>query len=147
VSILSGKMKRSIMARIGNLNLGDEVQVSSTLPAEPDRKCVYGGRVRWAQREITDMKGVVFVQTITFEVRVRVFDLGDDVDGVEAEAERIISAVADGVVALPSLVGTAGTLVASAGDQDPTMLSPGPEPSVAANFSVTFVVTVTTGGR
>lgn len=140
-------MKRSIMARIKSLDLGDDVQVSNTLPAEPERKCVYGGRVRWSQREITDQKAMVFVQTITFEVRVRVFDLGDEVAAVEEEAERIISAVADGVVGGQSLVGTAGTLVAAAGDQDPTMVSPGPEPSIAANLSVTFVVTVTTGGR
>lgn len=145
--ILSGPMKRSIMARIASLSLGDDVQVARTLPAEPERKCVYGGRVRWSQREITDQKAMVFVQTITFEVRVRVLDLGDDVDGTEAEAERILSAISDGVVAAPSLVGTVGTLVASAGDQDPTMLAPGPEPSVVANLSVTFVVTVTTGGR
>lgn len=147
MSILAGPVKRSIMARIESLPLGDDVQVARSLPADPDRKCVYGGRLRWSQGEVTDQHAMVFTQIITFEVRIRVVDLGDDADDVERQAEEILAAIADGVVAAPSLVGTYGSIVASSGDQDPTVVAPNPEPSVTANFALTFTITVTTGGR
>lgn len=148
--ILAGPLKRSIIARIASLDLagypGDEVEVAATMPPEPERKCVFGGRTTWAQRGILGEPNIAFEQVITFEVRVRVVEPGDDADGAEKEAERIISAVTVGVLQQPSLTGGRGTIVPSSGDADPVVVTPGPEPAVTVNLSVVFTATLAVTG-
>jgi hypothetical protein len=150
--VLSGPVKRSIMARIASLDLadpddlGDSVQVAATLPPEPERKCVFGGATRWTQRDVLAERNTAFEQVITFEVRCRVVQPGGDVDGTEREAERILSIVSDGVLALPDLTGGRGNIVPSSGDSDPIVLSPGPDPKVTVNLGMTFTVTLSVLG-
>jgi hypothetical protein len=149
---LAGPVKRSIMARIAQLeladpsDLGDSVQVSATLPPEPERKCVFGGATRWVQRDVLAERNVAFEQVITFDVRCRVVQPGDDIDGTEREAERILSAVADGVLANPDLTAGRGRIVPSSGDSDPIVLIPNPEPQVTVNLGLTFTVTLSVMG-
>lgn len=151
--LLHGSVKRSIMARIATLAAsavpGDAlygVQVSRSLPPEPERQCVYGGRLRFAQAALLAERNVANQQTIQFDVRIRVVDLGDDVDGTEDIAEAIEQAVAAGVVADPSLVGGYGRIGVVAGDSDPTMVMPGPEPTVTVNRVLTVEVSVALAG-
>lgn len=150
--IMSGPVKRSIMARIAGLqlgtpgDLGDTVQVSATFPPEPERKCVFGGRTAWVQRDVLAERNMAFEQTITFEVRVRVVQPGGDIDDVEREAERIVSAITSGVLAAPDLTGGRGRIVPSSGDADPIVVTPSPEPSVTVNVGLTFTVTLSVVG-
>lgn len=150
--ILAGPVKRSIIARIASLDLadpsdlGDSVQVAAALPPEPERKCVFGGRTRWVQRDMLAERNAASEQVITFEVRVRVVQPGDDIDGTEREAERIVSLVSAGVLASPDLTGGAGRIVATSGDADPIVIAPSPEPLVTVNLAVTFTVTLSVVG-
>lgn len=152
MTILAGPFKRSIMARIGGLDLaapsdlGDVVEVSATLPPEPERKCVYGGRTTWVQRDVLAERNIAFEQTVTFEVRVRVVELGDDADHAEMEAERILSLITSGVLAGPDLAGGLGRIVPTSGDADPVVAMPAPEPQVTVNLSVTFTATLSMVG-
>lgn len=151
-SLLVGPVKRSIIARIRTLqladpdDLGDSVQVEPTLPPDPERKCVFGGRAQWVQRDVLAERNVAFEQTITFEVRVRVVAPGGDIDAADREAERIMSLVASGVLANPDLTGGRGRIVPSSGDSDPIVVSPLPEPSVTVNIGMTFTVTLSVVG-
>jgi len=152
IGILAGPLKRSILARVAGLDLatpgdlGDSVQVTPTLAPEPERKAVYGGRTTWIQRDVLAERNVAYEQTITFEVRVRVVDLGDDVDAAEKEAERIVSLVVAGVAAEPDLTGGRGRIVATSGDSDPVVATPGPTPVVIVNLGVVFTTTLSVLG-
>jgi hypothetical protein len=152
VTILAGPLKRSIMSRIATLDLadpavpGDDVEVVPALAGEPDRKCVFGGRTSWVQRETTAERNTTFEQTISFEVRVRVYEPGGDVDDVEREAERIVSLVTAGVCADPDLTGGRGRIVPTSGDSDPVVALPDPDPAVIVNLSVVFTVTIASVG-
>lgn len=152
MTILAGPFKRSVIARLRTLDLtdpdvpNDEVQVEPTLPPEPSFKCVYGGRTTWTQRDVLAERNVAFEQTITFEVRVRVMLSGDDADGAELEAERIVSLVASGVLAQPDLTGGRGRIVPSSGDSDPVVVTPGPEPLVIVNLSLVFTTVLSLVG-
>jgi hypothetical protein len=150
--ILAGPVKRSIIARIAALeladpsDLGDSVQVEATLPPEPERKCVFGGRTQWVQRDVLAERYAASEQVISFEVRVRVVQPGDDIDGTEKEAERIVSLVASGVLLNPDLTGGRGRIVPSSGTSDPVVVTPSPEPSVTVNLGLTFTVTLSVVG-
>lgn len=152
MTILAGPLKRSIIARIDSLTLtnpaipGDEVQVEATLPPEPMPKCVFGGRTTWVQRDVLAERNVSFEQTVTFEVRVRVVESGDDADGAEKEAERIVSLITSGVLANPDLTGGAGRIVPSSGDADPVVATPGPEPVVIINLGLVFTAILSVVG-
>lgn len=149
---MAGPVKRSIIARIRSLqladpsDLGDSVQVTPTLLPEPERKAVFGGATRWVQRDVLAERNAAFEQVITFEVRCRVVQPGDDIDGAEREAERILSLVADGVLANPDLTGGRGRIVPSSGDSDPIVVSPNPEPLVTVNLGMVFTVTLSVLG-
>lgn len=151
--LLHGAMKRAVMARIADLadaaGPADAlygVQVSPHLPPEPDRKCVYGGRLRFTQRPLMGERNVANEQTIVFDIRVRVVELGDDVDETESTAESIEQAIAVGLVAPPSLTGSGGWLDVVAGDSDPTVVSPNPEPAVTVNRVLTVQAVVARAG-
>jgi len=148
--ILAGPLKRSIMARIASLDLadypGDEIEVSAVLPPEPMRKTVFGGRTTWIQREVLAERYVAFEQTLTFEVRVRVVEPGDDADAAELEAERIVSLITSGVLAEPDLTGGRGRIVPTSGDSDPIVVTPAPDPQVIVNVGLTFTATLSVVG-
>lgn len=148
--ILAGPMKRSIMARIASLDLGDypgdEVEVSATLPPEPARKAVFGGRTTWLQRDVLAERNIAFEQVVTFEVRVRVVEPGDDADGAEKEAERIVSLITTGVLAEPDLTGGRGRIVPTSGDNDPIVVTPSPDPNVIVNIGLVFTATLSVVG-
>lgn len=152
VQILSGPLKRSIMARIGTLDLADpddlsdDVEVVPALVGEPRRKCVFGGRTTWSQRDVLAERNVAFEQTITFEVRVRVYLPGGDIDAAEREAERIVSVITAGVLAEPDLTGGRGRIVPTSGDADPVVALPDPEPAVIVNVGVVFTATLSVVG-
>src|SRR3970040_2200834 len=96
-------LKRSAFARLANIAggisappIGAELLVSSTdrpvqvspyLPAEPDRICIFGTPLSASRREITAESGrgawgnlvaTGQVETVRLEVRVRVYDTGED---------------------------------------------------------------------
>jgi hypothetical protein len=143
--------KRSVIARIqawadaqaGTGQPLDGVEVAYSLPPEPDRVCVYGGRVRTSRTARTAERNVLYREDITVEVRVRVVELGDDVAAAESIAEGIASVVASAVSAEPSL--TMGSILVAAVDSDPTMLMPGPEPSVTVNVGLTVALSMNVG--
>lgn len=152
VPILTGPLKRSIMSRIANLgladpnNLADWVQVESTMPADPERKCVFGGRTSWQQTSLLAERNAAFQQVITFEVRIRVAIPGGDPDEADKEAERIQALIAWGVCADPDLTGGRGRIVATSGDSDPIVVIPDPEPGVIVNMGLTFTATLAVVG-
>ncbi len=150
--ILAGLLKRAIMARIKTLDLadptdlGDSVQVDMVLRAEPERKAVFGGRATWTQTDVLAERNAAYQQVISFEVRVRVAEPGDDADHADREAERIVSAIVRGVAADPDLTGGQGRIVATSGDSDPVVLAPSPEPQVIVNLGVVFTATLALAG-
>lgn len=148
--LLHGLLKRAVMARLADLtDPGDPlhgVQVATAMPPEPERLCVFAGRARFVRREVTDMRAGLFEHTVTFEIRIRVVELGGDIDAAEKIGEDIAAAVAAAVSAGPSLVGTAGTIAVTGGDSDPTVIAPSPEPSVTVNQSVTVTAVVVKAG-
>lgn len=152
VTILAGPLKRSIIARIASLDLddpadlSDEVEVVAALVGEPARKCVFGGRTTWVQRDVLAERNTAFEQVVTFEVRVRVFLPGGEVDEADREAERIVSLITAGVLANPDLTGGRGRIVPTSGDSDPVIAYPDPDPAVIVNVGVVFTATLSTVG-
>jgi hypothetical protein len=143
--------KRSIIARIqawADMQEGtgqplDGVQVAYSLPPEPERVCVYGGRARGSRVPSAAERNVLFREDVTVDVRVRVVELGDDVEGAERTAEQIAQQVAAAVQADPPLV--QGRIYVAAVDADPTAISPGPEPSVTVNVGLSVILALQMG--
>lgn len=150
--MLSGPLKRSIIARIATLgladpgDLGDTVQVSTAMQPNPERKAVFVSRTSWGQRDVLAERYVAYEQTIVVEVRVRVMQPGGDMDATEREAERIVSLIVAGVCADPDLTGGRGRIVATSGDADPVVLSPSPDPYVVVNLGLVFTATLNVMG-
>jgi hypothetical protein len=148
VLITDWAAKRSIIARLSAQAEGgtlDGVQVAYSLPPEPERQCVYGGRVRSVREQMTaEHSTQLFRSTTTVEIRVRVVELGDDVEEVDRTAEGICNAVAVAILAEPRIAGPGSQVGVTALDADPTAISPGPEPTVVANVGmiVTLVLPV-----
>lgn len=145
--------KRSVMARIQawsdeQASTGrplDGVQIAYTLPATPERVCVYGGRPRAVRAPSVAERGVLFQEDISVEVRVRVAELGNDAQGAESVAEGICQQIAMAVAADPQLSST-GIAVVAAVDEDPIVMGAGPEPSVAVNVGLTITTSMQVGG-
>ncbi len=150
MALIHGQLKRTILARIEALDLSDDlgepVQVLAAPAAQLDRQAVYPGVVRWSQRELTAERSLAMQQTITVEIRIRVEHGDGDIDNAEMRAEATQRAIAAGVVAEPFLLGGAGSLVATSGDADPTVVAPDPDPKVIVNLGLTFTAVVNTGG-
>jgi 2,4-dienoyl-CoA reductase-like NADH-dependent reductase (Old Yellow Enzyme family) len=144
--------KRAVMARIqswADMQEGtgeplDGVQIGYSLPPEPDRVCVYGGRARSSRTAPTAERNTLFREDITIDVRVRVVESGDDVESAERTAEGVAGQVSRAVSADPALV--IGSVLVGAVDTDPTVVSPGPEPSVTVNVGLTVVLSMNTPG-
>jgi hypothetical protein len=153
-TLIAWAAKRAIIARITNwadpaIALPADplygVQVGYTLPPQPDRICVYGGRVRSVRAQATGEHASLFQEDVTVEVRVRVFEPGGDVEDTERVAEGIAQRIAAAVSAEPRLTSTGAVAVTST-DADPTILSPDPEPSVTANVVLTVSLSMFTQG-
>lgn len=149
MALIHGTLKRAILERIRELALTDSdtglpVQVSPTMPPVIERRCVYAGAVRWSQTELTAERAAVTRQTVTVEIRIRSEDAGGDIDKAERDAEALQSAIAAGVVREPFILGDAGSLVATSGDADPTVVAPDPDPKVIVNLGIIFTATVNT---
>jgi hypothetical protein len=150
-TLLAWAAKRAVMARLQawsdvatSTDPLYQVQIGYTLPPEPDRVCVYGGRVRSVRAQATGEHGVMFREDVTVEVRVRVFAPGDDTDAAERVAEGIAQRIATAVSAEPRI--TVGTVAVVAMDADPTVVVPDPEPSVAVNVALTVALSMMTPG-
>jgi hypothetical protein len=147
--LIHGTLKRAIVERIREMDLtdardGTPVQVESAPPPVFALRSVYANTVRWSQTELTAERALMARQTITVEIRIRVQDAGGDIDEAERTAEEIQAAIAAGVVAQPDLLAGAGSLYASSGDADPTVVAPDPESKVIVNLGVTFTAVVNT---
>jgi hypothetical protein len=160
-------LKRSAFARLGLIANGTQapvsgaellvsstarpVQVSPFLPAEPDRICVFGTPLSASRREASGespryfggvMVSAVQVEVVRLEVRVRVYEPGEDVEGVDRTLGDMCSAVATALLSQPLM--DQGRLYLSGITQDPTALAPAPEPSVTGNASLVFTAEVVT---
>lgn len=146
--LLHGPIKRAIIERIRSLDLVDDeglpVQVESTLPQNPERLCVYPGAPRWTLSEPVAERSLMTQQVITLPFRIRVELPGGGVEEAERVAEALQARIAAGVVAEPYLLANAGSLLATSGDSDPTVLAPDPDSRVIVNLGLVFTATVVT---
>lgn len=115
---------------------GRPVEVSHFLPANPERVCVYGTPVRIVAREATAEDPSVTGQVALIELRVRIYEPGEDQSGVDQQLGDMCTAVATALLSAPVFEG--GRIWLSAIAQDPQELSPNPEPSVTAVASLVF---------
>lgn len=163
-------VKRAMFARLRNIASGDAapypgsellvadgdthpVQVELFLPANPDRVCVFGTPVSFSRRELTGesnqgglAQAIATVQDeqVRIEVRIRVYEPGDDFDSVDRMLGDMCSAVATAVLAEAFTENGRIRLYLAGGTQDPTAMAPPPEPSVIGNASLTFIAEVIT---
>jgi hypothetical protein len=158
--ILAWALKRSAVARLQGIAsgflpcpagaealLGDDVQVSYMLPAEPDRVCVHGTPVRSSRLRATEERSVT-TETVTLELRIRVYQPGGDTDDpddssmmmdVALTTSRIANAVA---VALldgdPLTPRNLGSLDLTEAFEWPTAVMGHPEPAALGLSSLIF---------
>lgn len=127
------------------------VQVARYLPGEPDRICVFGTPLSASRREFTgesatgswaNIVAAGQVESVRLEIRVRVYEPGEDFDSVDKTLGDTCSAVASAILAAPLLA--QGRIYLSGVSQDPTALAPSPEPSVTGNASIVFTAEVIT---
>jgi hypothetical protein len=150
-TLMAWAAKRAIIARIeawAEVADSDDplygIQIAYALPAEPERVCVYGSRVRSTRTQATGEHATLFREDITVEVRVRVFEVGGDPEDTERTAEGIAQRIAAAVSAEPRIV--IGSVAVTSTDADPTVLSGDPEPSVAVNIVLTVTLSILTPG-
>lgn len=152
VALLAWPIKRLALARLTGIADGSlaaptgaesliatptrPVQVSHFQPTSPERISVYGMPLRAAVREITAEDSSVTGQIAFIEVRVRVFEPGEDQTGVDQQLGDLLSAVATALLEEP--VFEAGRLWLSASSQEAQDLSPNPDPSVTGIGSLVF---------
>jgi hypothetical protein len=150
-TLLAWAAKRAVIARIQAwVDIAPStdplygLQVGYVLPPEPERTCVYGGRVRSSRTQTSAEHAALFREDVTVEIWVRVFEPAEDVVDTERVAEGIAQRIAVAVSAEPRI--STGSVAVVATDADPTVLSPGPEPSVAVNVVLTVALSMTTAG-
>ncbi len=161
-------VKRAVFARLEKISSGEKppypgsellvadgddhaVQVALFLPAEPDRICIYGTPLSFSRRiisgdgrqgDVPQSIAVVQTEQSRIEVRVRVYEPGEDFDSVDRMLGDVCSAVATAVLAED--FGQRITVSLVGGIQDPTAMYPGPEPTVIGNAALTFTVEAVT---
>jgi hypothetical protein len=145
-------LKRSVINRIkdtaaaaiaGEALYG--VVVEYALPPNPERVCVYGSRARSTRTQVSAEHGVLFREDTLIDIRVRVQELGGDIADTEMVAEGICQAIAVAVTAEPRLT-PGGSVAVTATDQDPTIISPDPDPYVTVNVVLTVSLSMFTRG-
>lgn len=162
--VLAWPLKRSAIARLKAIAAGTQpppmgaellvatavrpVEVSHVLPAEPDRICVFGTPLSGSRREASGERQsgplvtAVQVESVRLEIRVRVYEPGEDVEGVDRTLGDMMSAVASALLSTPLF--EQGRMYLSGFSQDPTALRASPEPSVTGNASLTFTAELVT---
>ncbi len=161
-------IKRAVFARLAKISSGEKppypgsellvasgddhaVQVSLFLPDEPDRICVYGTPLSFSRRILSgdgrqggvpQSIAVVQDEQSRIEVRVRVYEPGEDFDAVDRLLGDMCSAVATAVLAED--FGDRITVTLVGGVQDPTAMYPAPEPMVIGNAALTFTAEAVT---
>lgn len=150
-TLVAWAAKRSVISRIqawADVAAADDplygVQIEYALPAEPERVCVYGGRVRSTRTQAGGEHALMFREDIVIEVRVRVYEVGGDPEDTERTAEGIAQRIAVAVSAEPRI--TAGSVAVTSTDADPTVLSGDPEPAVTVNVVLTVTLSMLTPG-
>lgn len=165
--ILGWPLKRSVFARLTAISDGSRspypgsellvadgeswpVQVATALPAEPDRVCIFGGPLSGSRREITGESAqgqglaqavaVGEAEQIRLEIRVRVYQPGEDFDDVDRQLGDVMSAVHTAVTAEPFF--DQGRIYLSGYSQDPTAIRGAPEPSVIGNAVLVYLAEV-----
>lgn len=112
------------------------VQVAWSLPAEPDRICIHGRPVRSVLREATAESPEIVAETAAVEIRVQVFEPGEDEQNVDLTLNQVCDAV---VVALTTEPLTnAVRLWLAACTQEPTIIAGNAEPSVTGAAVLSF---------
>lgn len=146
--LLTWAAKRTIIARLQAVQAlaesGDplaDAQIVYALPDEPDRVCVYGGRARSTRRQVSAERNALHEEIVVVEVRVRVFEPGDDQQSTEAVAEAVAQRVSQVVAGIEAM----GTVGVTATDQDPTVVSPDPDPYVVVNLVLSVTLALTSG--
>jgi hypothetical protein len=165
--VMAWPLKRSAFARLAKIADGSAsppmgaeglvstadrpIEVSLFLPAEPDRICVFGTPLASSRREATGESSryaantivtAVQVETVRLEIRIRVYEPGEDVASVDQTLGDMCSAVATAI--LSSQLVEQGRIYLSGVTQDPTALAPSPEPSVTGNASLVFTAELVT---
>jgi len=160
-------LKRAVFARLAKVSTGElsypgaeallsvppdyPVQVELALPREPDRVCVYGTPVSFSRRESSGESAQGdFVQSVAsvqvevdrIEVRVRVYEPGDDFESVNRTLGNVCSAVTTAIQS--ERFGERMRIYLAGGTEDPMAMHPAPEPYVVANAILAFTAEVVT---
>jgi hypothetical protein len=150
-TLVAWAAKRSILARIqawaDQAAPGDPLaglDIAYSLPVNPDRVSVYGGRTRSTRTQAGGEHALLIREDITVEIRVRVNEQGGDDESAERTAEGIAQRIAVAVSAEPRI--TTGSVLVSAIDQDPTVISGDPDPWVTVNVVLIVSLSMLTGG-
>lgn len=150
-TLLAWAAKRSVIARIqawADVATATDplygLEISYSMPVQPERVSVYGGRVRSVRAQVGAEHALMMREDITVDVRVRVHEPGGDDVSVEATAEQISQRIALAVSAEPRI--STGSVLVTATDQDPTIVSPDPDPWVTANVLLTVSLSMLTSG-
>lgn len=152
MNIIAWPLKRLAVARLKAIADGTEppptgaelllstaarpVEVAFSLPSEPERVSVYGIPLRSAFDELTAESPSTFGEVALIGFRVRVFEPGEDEMSVDQQLGDMCTAVVTALLTVPLAATIRVWLTAM--QQDPTVLTPGPEPSVAGAASLIF---------
>lgn len=121
------------------------VQVEHLAPPEPDRISIYGGPLRSAFGEISAEAPDLVTETTTVEIKVRCYEPGDDVAGVDRLLGDMCQSVATGLIWKP--LDPHVRLWLASIRQDPGSYVPAPEPSVIQSASLFFGAEVVAYGN
>lgn len=152
--ILGWPLKRVIIARLKDIADGTTappagaellvatpdkpVLVSHMVPPEPDRITVYGSPLRATFDEVTAESPTQVTETSQIELKVRVYDPGDDEPGLSIVLADICQAVTAAVLAVAPTILPSGRIWLAQIRQDASTLAPGPQPSIVESASLFF---------
>lgn len=152
VALLAWPIKRLAIARLTAYANGTEippdgaaplvstpsrpVQVTHFEPTNPERVAVYGMPLRSSATEATAEDPSVTNQTAIIEIRVRIFEPGEDQPGVDQQIGDLCTAIATAL--LEESLFPAGRIWLSATAQEPQIVTPNPDPSVTAVAALVF---------
>lgn len=156
--VMAWPLKRSVLARLDAIAQGVlpappgtealvGAEVTSALPADPDRVCVFAGPVL-ATRSATTGEFVTTIEIVSVELRVRVFQPGtDDTDltDIDKTLGDVCQAVAVALLDYEPIVSrTGGSMQLVQITQQPIAVSPTPEPYAIATAAIAFRAEVAT---
>lgn len=148
-TLLAWVAKRSVISRLqawsdmtGNGLSG--VEVSYALGPNPERVSVYGSRLRSVRAQAGGEHANLFKEDVVVEIRIRVQVLDSDIEDAERQAEMIAQAIAVAVSAEPRI--STGLVAVTATDQDPTIISPDPDPYTTVNVVLSVSLSMLTAG-